>query len=1273
MIKALDKIKKAITLRNGYLLQISFDSDLQTSYLNSIIFELCQNSEKIAQSAIDTLYSFLNSNSLNLKSANLKVIFRCYISKDQALAQIYRRRARKMMRKVPLGDDSGVLERSGYDQTIKALKQVGCCSPCFLHRPEYEMSCPSHYRDGAPFFPAACLLISTILALRWFDSNGNCQQNRDRKIIETLKSGKTLRKHVGKVIRSWIRNFIGHFDYDLFKRSSFFEIEDLLTYHNLQLYVLDSYRSFKMAYASPKQYDPKKKPIYLISHGDHVTFIHNIECFFRINKIFFCPVCLKTLNFASRLSHHCRNGNRCFFCQRLPRGKYYSNIYRTIYCDTPCEKPLITPGKNILCHLCGLCVKGLECFQLHLRCCKKALFCDTCQTPKTKRHRCGFYICRSCYESCSKMQKHYCQFSKAKSGIPEKLNLGFCLSKSHSIHLFLESGVSGKFERFDFGEVTTFGNLPNSTIFNCSYLIPEINPDLNMKVEYSRSRKLPSHQLEMSMKSFCRQTLKEPVLLMIQHIFKSQYFNSRIMLPSESYLIATFQHLSQLGFDPFLSTQGSNLYGVVVSSYNVLFLIAERFIGDISTSCPSGPPSLVTNYSMDKDTKNFCVTVESVLQFIKMCYFVQNLLKVKVSSPVQTCGYSSFFLHVLKSSSLDSYDLRTINYEHGKVSDSWMQEREFITFVHLWMPNYFIRSTFTSGAGQVKKNGTWPDGYIDKLGIAFYFCGDRVHQKQKKVAKNIDINKFDFFNDWKGLSSKFDAKAQSILAMNRDIHKIACVFESQWRSMKQSSTVLRAILTSKHLLLPPPLKISDCFKNAYSELLIPIFNKTYFPKHIFHCLDLNNYYSDICMKHPFPVGSPKQYKCHDFHQWEFSFKEKKMHFRGAECFGLILVTLLLTDQSQVFPLLTKRFKEKSTVQFVCAQCAEIRSNKDCLHSLESRSALCSLTFPELNEALLNDYQIIKIHEVVLFPAQELIFKPFLTLMTGLMGLCRDILAAQTQNQVKSYLEEFNYTHKTNVVPSHMSNPKLLLKLLKKGCNASFGKLIQGNTTRGVILKTLSQLQHYFKTEHVSSFTPLCEEMCQVTYFENATPQNTRNLTVVGSYYLSYARIEMYRYVKMLQLANMKIFTVNCDSIFFAQPPDSSIPNDIVIGTKSGNFKRVFPYHTVLKFHALSSSKYVLQLKCLKTGEIRHDVKMAGIQVDNFEHGAFANGISFETFVENALRTKYQKVRLLRKKRLARFSLSKQDRSQAYIFRNQLCRRRCFSRVFNAGTPYGWMS
>lgn len=669
----------------------------------------------------------------------------------------------------------------------------------------------------------------------------------------------------------------------------------------------------------------------------------------------------------------------------------------------------------------------------------------------------------------------------------------------------------------------------------------------------------------------------------------------------------------------------------------------------------------------------------TMLGFIKECFLLQDSFKRRqptlkklyinpIAQPV--CTLSGFVFKFYKAFFLNNYPIYTVNNEYGynerQVS---LLEYEYTSYKEYCLHDEKCLTAFNNKMGQKKFRYCIPDLYSTSTKTMYFLNGCYVHAH----FDNCSLNKnktgespHPFGGTYNEICEKFFAKVKQCMEFNSDIKESIVTWECDFKEVKKTPEFK---FFKDNFFVPHPLsrlKPRDTIRGALSDVYALKWSKDLHPNETFYCIDVNGLYSYCAVNFAYMTGKYEIVMGNDLKQ--ISVNDNKLFYKELPAVGSILLTIL-PPSDLMFPFLLYRKRDGSVTLTLCKTCAE-NVILECKHNEQERSLTGSYMISEIEYALSLGYQIMYIHEIHCYKKSEKILSDFIKVLNCLKIKASDCFAGLKSDDEKQLIcnrmnEKMNLDSYQCISPSNVQPNPAKKNFYKLMCNSLFGKFIQRTDKPQIkyvhCQDELNEL--FYNGSKIEDYFCLNDEICLVSTSPNVLklPPNRNQNLYIGSQITAFAREVMHRHAMQLNdIPGCKLYQIECDSLFFSLPNNSS-PN-LDVSPSLGSFKHVYDGE-ILGFYSLGQKQYSINYKA--GDSVKSIFKISGLSLKNENNHNKINENSFELFLDTFIEGQPISSTFIQQKTKADFVKMKiLTYQQKFTLTNKLSTKR-FVNVFDA--------
>ncbi|XP_052126756.1 uncharacterized protein LOC127750132 [Frankliniella occidentalis] len=347
--------------------------------------------------------------------------------------------------------------------------------------------------------------------------------------------------------------------------------------------------------------------------------------------------------------------------------------------------------------------------------------------------------------------------------------------------------------------------------------------------------------------------------------------------------------------------------------------------------------------------------------------------------------------------------------------------------------------------------------------------------------------------------------------------------------------------------------------------------------------------------------------------------------------GYISCTVL-PPRDLLLPLLPWRSPNGRLLFVLCRTCGEQENQGPCIHNLDEERCLRGVwPVPEVRKALQLGYLILKTEEVWHYPntmqynvqtGEEGLFSKFITHWMRKKIEASGWPSHCTSDEAK---QEFVDGNKRllgiTVDPAAVKKNASLRHLYKGILNSAWGKACERpERSHIVMVETYTQLLEFVTddTIQIQAITPISDRLVQISYtlVEACQESLPTNSVIHGAYTTMYGRLELYKYMELLQ---DRLCYEDTDSVaFVSRPGCPDPPLGPYLGQLTDELEAFGPGSFCYEFCSGGAKQYAMKIAC--GGDVNNTkviIKLRGVTVNQ----SCSDIVTFERFKDMVLHGK----------------------------------------------------
>lgn len=503
------------------------------------------------------------------------------------------------------------------------------------------------------------------------------------------------------------------------------------------------------------------------------------------------------------------------------------------------------------------------------------------------------------------------------------------------------------------------------------------------------------------------------------------------------------------------------------------------------------------------------------------------------------------------------------------------------------------------------REGVTVDGYYESSnGIkhVFQFFGDYFHgcPKCKPVGRDENLTEDD-----DGAIDTLNSRYERTMAIYEKLRRAGYTLHIKWecdfRREKDTSVELQDFLKDNAHLFTEALNPRDAFYGGRTGNTVIQYDCG--PNEKLKYVDVNSLYPYICKYSKMAVMHPQILLGEDISN------VVGPNFDLTNVEGLI-VCKILPPRDLFLPVLPVKMHQKLMFA-LCRTCLENLEQRDCPHELEEERALIGTwVIDEVKEAVSMGYRILSISEIWHYSEVSQydranhtggIFAPYIDTWFTLKTLASDYPPECTTEETRAaYVARCEEREGIKLDRSKICKNPGLRSVAKICLNSLWGKFgMRTNMTKTTVIKKRQQLLELLGTPtvEVKQIIPVNDDVLYAVWkYIDEEPETSSIVNVViSSYVTCAARLELYKYLKLLK-QRVKYF--DTDSIIYSStddPAEYEPPIGSFLGDLTNELSSYGPGAYIESFLSGGAKFYAMRIRNT-SGEVHEVCKVKGIRL-----------------------------------------------------------------------------
>ena len=267
----------------------------------------------------------------------------------------------------------------------------------------------------------------------------------------------------------------------------------------------------------------------------------------------------------------------------------------------------------------------------------------------------------------------------------------------------------------------------------------------------------------------------------------------------------------------------------------------------------------------------------------------------------------------------------------------------------------------------------------------------------------------------------------------------------------------------------------------------------------------------------FPIGHPFTIMGDDCKKLVVA--NEKLFYDGVEVGGLLQLTILCPSDL-MHPFFPHENSKNINVYGCCKKCIKEKRQTRCpeRHSVDERGLTLVVTVPEYTYSLSLGYELVKIHEALLYKNKATIFKDFINFLAREKIRFSKIPPHETGS---SYAEKINedlgLTGTWQLKESSFNYNSQMRTFCKIFLNVIAGIFIQAEDGyQTILVHSQVELEKLFWEKKIHNLEMITPDIMQVVIKHTLKKANRSRNVVIGAYILGLSKIKMSRAIEQVE-------------------------------------------------------------------------------------------------------------------------------------------------------------
>lgn len=551
-------------------------------------------------------------------------------------------------------------------------------------------------------------------------------------------------------------------------------------------------------------------------------------------------------------------------------------------------------------------------------------------------------------------------------------------------------------------------------------------------------------------------------------------------------------------------------------------------------------------YEFTKEMEKYC-KMDVKIGLYAIMKFRNNILEMSGLCPFYSnVSLPGVVIETFRSTCLNPRTLPITPYQ------GYLRQKNISLKSRLWLC-YLMKRDKVDIKFEIKLGWWYIDGVSSDPDIAYEFAGCYWHGCQKCFP----FNRQEYGRNEKSgktFQERYEEFQRKIDTIKPWFKEVVVIWEHEWDEMRQVDTDVQEFCNTAQFPLMKEIKAPSI--NLRTALFggrtnaAKLYHKCAEGERIMY-KDIVSLYPYVLFAKDYPMSHPKIRYPHDT---GFDRSLKKY-------FGLVMCTVL-PPTNLYFPVLPWREGDGGKLLYTLCRTCVVEKTGTCSHTANERSLTGIWTTVEMTKAIEKGYKILDTfcvydYEFQVFGSESMAelkegnreppdfqhshFTKFMSLLlknkvkySGRQGM--------NDEELDAFLAKLKEDTNIELTKEELEDNPTARYLAKLQINSFWGRLtINPNRARNVFIETPQQLYSMLRNPELSVTDLLCVgEKLRVTFRDKhdfvKTPAYSSLIT--GIFVTSYARMELYKYLDLLQ---EKVLYYDTDSVFYVLRPGEEDP------------------------------------------------------------------------------------------------------------------------------------
>ncbi len=635
------------------------------------------------------------------------------------------------------------------------------------------------------------------------------------------------------------------------------------------------------------------------------------------------------------------------------------------------------------------------------------------------------------------------------------------------------------------------------------------------------------------------------------------------------------------------------------------------------------------------------------------------------------CTIASYSFDCMKLHTLDTSQLYVWKKEFGFGQASGnpsIEELEYVSYIMHKVgrqPQYHY--SFSSEAGQmtvvIEGIKVMFDLYYELNGKVHIheMCGCTCHPHENCLRFPM-TGKNGYKQERSMLIARDNRRRELIQTHFGDRLVLTEMYSCIWNKLKQSDQNVKRFMglyvtRPKQRLIP-----RKAVRGAQTETYIHSYSALSQPNLVMESIDCVSLYPWAAINHAYPVGEYRVLLSENDLSLVHLRSDGHFYVGGDRLHGLMQVCMKPPAYTQ-FPCLLFRNDSERSIAGLCFKCIMEESETICRHEPQNRRLTSTWTVIEIEYAVRQGYEVLKIFEVYAYSRAERILSTY-------FRFCGS-LKIKNSGLPSGIEDKYDYCSKLNsemslfgalrVTPGNCVKSGVRRQVCKSMMNEAIGKFSSYNRPKQSHFACTSQeLKRLLEDTRylVEQIIPINDNVMQVVRrkINEVRSTNVRSCSIIHAYLTAYSRLHMISVMERLEEANVRVASIDCDGLKVLREQSCDLSKIIDIGSHFGAFRRDLAPYVIFDYCSLAPRVNSL-LMAGPDGDIKARTQMTSFSIQSMTLQQSLNHSVYVSMLKDRIEARERKLLISQRRFFRKLLKDGKQEIKDYTFSNMIALKR----------------